>query len=133
MNDPVKALGQKLDEIIMKLEAMGEGIAALMGVLEKTNQGLGENVKQLTETIERYTDTMTERLKEDFEQSRGSIATVTTQINSLKQATGTEQIIRINQALNGILTLLQQTINPSVIQGQLSEIKQFIKMYGGQK
>jgi hypothetical protein len=131
MSDPVAQLGQKLDEIIIKLEAMSEGIAALMGVLEKTNEGLGENVKNLTETIEKYTDTMTERLKDDFEQSRGSITSVTKEINSLKQATGNEQIVRITQALNGILSLLQNNINPNQIQSQLQEINQFIKTYGG--
>ncbi|MHA1263743.1 MAG: hypothetical protein ACTSRS_00765 [Candidatus Helarchaeota archaeon] len=133
MSDPVAVLGQKLDEIIMKLEAMAEGVATLITIIEKTNAGLGENVKNLTESIEKYTDMMTENLKNDFEQSRSSINKVTQEINSLKQVTGTEQITRITNALNGILSLLHQNINPEQIQAQLIEINQFIKTYGGQK
>lgn len=133
MSDPVQVLGKKLDDIIIKLEGMADGITALLNGIEKTNQGLGENVKRLTEAIENYTDSMTERLKEDFERSRGNIARVTQAINQLTQVTGTDQIMRIDQGLKGILQLLQQSIDPNRIQMQLNEIMQFMSMYGGRK
>jgi hypothetical protein len=39
--------------------------------------------------------------------------------------------MRMNQALNGILALLEQNIDPNSIQEKLLEITQFIKQYGG--
>lgn len=133
MSDPVQVLGQKLDDITMKLEAMAEGVTALINAINKTNEVLGENVNKLTETLEKYTDTMTEGLKNDFDSSRIKITEVTREVNSLTRVTGTDQIMRINQALNGMLGVLQQAINPNTIQTQLNEIYQFIRMYGGQK
>ncbi|NVM53029.1 MAG: hypothetical protein HWN66_04955 [Candidatus Helarchaeota archaeon] len=133
MSDPVQILGKKLDEITEKLETMTEGVSALINAIEKTNEGLGQNVKKLTETIGKYTDTMTEHLKQDFEYSREHILDVTREISALTRQTGTDQMIRISQALNGILTLLQKSVDPNLIQTQLSEIAQFIKIYGGQK
>ncbi len=133
MSDPVQMLGQKLDEIIIKLESMSDGVAALINAIEKTNEGLGENVKNLTESIEKYTDTMTDRLKTDFDSSRGKIMEVTREVNSLTRITGTDKILSINRTLNGLLLLLQQAINPNAIQAQLNEINQFIRMYGGQR
>lgn len=133
MSDPVQVLGKRLDDITMKLDAMADGITALLNAIQKTNEGLGENVKKLTEIIEKYTDSMTERLKEDFEQSRGNITAVNQAIGQLTKVTGADQIMRIDQGLRGILQLLQQSIDPNRIQTQLAEISQFIKMYGGQK
>ncbi len=132
MSDPVQVLGKKLDDITMKLDAMADGITALLNAIQKTNEGLGENVKQLTGTIEKYADTMTERLKDDFEQSRGNIMKVNQSISQLTKVTGTDQIMRIDQGLRGILQLLQQSVDPNKIQAQLVEINQFIRMYGGQ-
>lgn len=133
VSDPVQVLGRKLDDIIMKLEGMAEGITAMINEIHTTNEGLGENVKKLAETLENYTDKMTEGLKGDFDSSRSKISEVTREINSLTRVTGTDQIMRINQALNGLLGVLQQAINPNMIQAQLNEISQFIRMYGGQK
>lgn len=133
MSDPTQVLGKRLDDITMKLDAMADGITALLNAIQKTNEGLGENVKKLTEIIEKYTDSMTERLKDDFEQSRGNITAVNQAIGQLTKVTGADQIMRIDQGLRGILQLLQQSIDPNRIQTQLAEISQFIKMYGGQK
>ena len=133
MSDPVQVLGKRLDDITMKLDAMADGITALLNAIQKTNEGLGENVKKLTEIIGKYTDSMTERLKNDFEQSRGNITAVNQAIGQLTKVTGADQIMRIDQGLRGVLQLLQQSIDPNRIQTQLAEISQFIKMYGGQK
>ena len=133
MSDPVQVLGKRLDDITMKLDAMADGITALLNAIQKTNEGLGENVKKLTEIIGKYTDSMTERLKDDFEQSRGNITAVNQAIGQLTKVTGADQIMRIDQGLRGVLQLLQQSIDPNRIQTQLAEISQFIKMYGGQK
>ena len=132
MSDPVQVLGKKLDDVIDRLESMTAGITALINAIQKTNEWLGENVKLLTATIEGYTDTMTQRLEQDFEQSRDQILAVSGAITSLTRVTGTDQIMRINQALTSILSLLQQAIDPNRIQVQLGEIAQFIKMHGGQ-
>jgi len=133
MSDPVQVLGKRLDDITMKLDAMADGITALLNAVQKTNEGLGENVKKLSEIIGKYTDSMTDRLKDDFEQSRGNITAVNQAIGQLTKVTGADQIMRIDQGLRGILQLLQQSIDPNRIQTQLAEISQFIKMYGGQK
>jgi len=133
MSDPVQVLGKRLDDITMKLDAMADGITAMLNAIQKTNEGLGENVKKLTEIIEKYSVSMTDRLKDDFEQSRGDITAVNQAIGQLTKVTGADQIMRIDQGLRGILQLLQQSIDPNRIQTQLAEISQFIKMYGGQK
>ncbi len=134
MSDPtIQFVGQKLDEITAKLDSMTESIKALINAIVKTNEGLGDNVKKLTETIERYTDTMTERSRDDFEHSRELLTDVSREITILRQSTGADQVIRVNQALSEMLSLLQGAINPDMIQQQLAEITQFIKSYGGSK
>jgi hypothetical protein len=95
------------------------------------NEELGENVKKLVETIDKYTDTNNQRSTEDFEITRNYINDITREITILNQATGIDQLMRMNKALNGILSLLEQNIDPNSIQEKLAEITQFIKQYGG--
>jgi pyrroloquinoline quinone (PQQ) biosynthesis protein C len=85
----------------------------------------------LAETIDRYIDSVNQHSTDDFEITRKSIAEVTKEINSLNQATGIEQILRVNQALNGLVSLLSKAVDPNSIQAKLAEITDFIKFYGG--
>ncbi|MFX1297317.1 MAG: hypothetical protein ACFFD2_20990 [Promethearchaeota archaeon] len=133
MNNQIQVIGQKLDGIIAKIDLMVETITGLASTVEKTGNGLRDYVKKLAETIERYTDTMTERSKEDFELSRDVLDKISREIITLRRITGTDQIINITNALNQLLTLLQGAINPDLIQQQLYEITTFIKNYGGVK
>ena len=132
MSDDVQIVGKKLDEITVKLDSLSQSIAMLINTLQKTNEELGQNVKTLTESVEKYVDITTESSKVDFEHSRENILQVSNEITMLSRMTGADQMMRINQALNGILSVLQQTIDPNKIQAQLYEISQFIKEHGGQ-
>ncbi len=131
MSDPMQLLGRKLDEITKKLDFMTDSIEKLASTTQSLNEELGTNLKKLAETIDRYTDSINQHSTDDFEITRKSISEVTKEISSLNQATGIEQVMRVNQALNGIVTLLDRAIDPNSIQAKLSEITDFIKLYGG--
>jgi len=126
-------LGRKLDEITQKLDGIKDTIENLVAGMKGMNEELGENVKKLIETIEKYADTTNQRSSEDFELTRKFINDITKEINTLNQATGIDQLMRMNQALNGILSLLEQNIDPNSIQEKLLEVTQFIKQYRGRK
>jgi len=127
----MELLGRKMDEITQKLDTIADIIENLVTITKTMNEQLGENVKKLVETIDKYTDSTNQRSNEDFELTRTCLADVTKEITTLNQATGIEQLMRMNQALNGILALLEQNIDPNSIQEKLLEITQFIKQYGG--
>ena len=133
MSDAMQQLGRKLDDITKKLDIMTEGIANLASTTKSLNEELGANLQKLAETIDRYIDSINQHSTDDFEVTRKSIIEVSKEISSLNQATGIEQIMRVSQALNGILSLLSQAVDPNSIQAKLSEITAFIKLYGGQK
>ncbi|MDD1778719.1 MAG: hypothetical protein LUQ65_11185 [Candidatus Helarchaeota archaeon] len=133
MSDAMQQLGRKLDDITKKLDLMTESIGKLTSTTQGLNEELGVNLKKLAETIDKYTDSINQHSTDDFELTRKSIAEVTKEISSLNQATGIEQIMRVNQTLTGILSLLSQAADPNSIQAKLSEITAFIKLYGGQK
>jgi flagellar biosynthesis regulator FlaF len=132
MSDAMQQLGKKLDEITQKLDIMTDGITKLTSTTQSLNEELGANLQKLAETIDRYIDSINQHSTDDFEITRKSIAQVTKEINSLNQATGIEQLMRVNQALTGLLSLLSQAVDPNSIQAKLSEITAFIKSYGGQ-
>ncbi len=129
----MRFVGQKLDEITDKLDALNENIAGLVNTITTTGQEIGENVKKLAEIIEKYTDSVMEQSKESFDRSRNQLLEISREINTLKRVTGIDQLMRMNTALQEILTLLQNSINPDQIQNQLFEISQFIKLQGGSK
>jgi len=133
MDDQMRFVGQKLDEITDKLDALNENIAGLVNTITTTGQEIGENVKKLAEIIEKYTDSVMEQSKESFDRSRNQLLEISREINTLKRVTGIDQLMRMNTALQEILTLLQNSINPDQIQNQLFEISQFIKLQGGSK
>ncbi|MHA1648901.1 MAG: hypothetical protein ACTSYB_01815 [Candidatus Helarchaeota archaeon] len=133
MDDQMRFVGQKLDEITDKLDALNENIAGLINTITTTGQEIGENVKKLAEIIEKYTDSVMEQSKESFDRSRNQLLEISREINTLKRVTGIDQLMRMNTALQEILTLLQNSINPDQIQNQLFEISQFIKLQGGSK
>lgn len=133
MSDSMQQLSRKLDEITKKLDFMTESINSLASTTHSLNDELGANLKKLAETIDKYIDAINQHSTDDFEVTRKSIVEVTREINSLNQATGIEQLMRVNQSLNGILSLLSQSVDPNSIQAKLSEIAAFIKSYGGQK
>lgn len=126
-------IGRKLDEITQKLDTITDTIGNLITSTKSVNEDLGENVKKLVDAVEKYSDTINQRSNEDFELTRNLINDVTKEINTLNQATGIDQLMRMNQALSGILSLLEQNIDPNSIQEKLLEITQFIKQSGGRK
>lgn len=127
----MQQLGRKLDDITKKLDLMTNSIEQLVGTTKSLNEELGTNITKLAETIDRYIDSVNQHSTDDFEITRKSIAEVTKEINSLNQATGIEQILRVNQALNGLVSLLSKAVDPNSIQAKLAEITDFIKFYGG--
>jgi methyl-accepting chemotaxis protein len=131
MSDAMQQLGRKLDDITKKLDLMTNSIEQLVGTTKSLNEELGTNITKLAETIDRYIDSVNQHSTDDFEITRKSIAEVTKEINSLNQATGIEQILRVNQALNGLVSLLSKAVDPNSIQAKLAEITDFIKFYGG--
>lgn len=131
MSDAMQQLGRKLDDITKKLDLMTNGIEQLVSTTKSLNEELGTNISKLAETIDRYIDSINQHSTDDFEITRKSIAEVTKEINSLNQATGIEQIFRVNQALNGLVSLLSKAVDPTSIQTKLAEITEFIKLYGG--
>ena len=131
MSDAMQQLGRKLDDITKKLDLMTNSIEQLVGTTKSLNEELGTNITKLAETIDRYIDSVNQHSTDDFEITRKSIAEVTKEINSLNQATGIEQILRVNQALNGLVSLLSKAVDPNSIQAKLAEITDFIKLYGG--
>jgi len=131
MSDAMQQLGRKLDDITKKLDLMTNSIEQLVSTTKSLNEELGTNIVKLAETIDRYIDSINQHSTDDFEITRKSIAEVTKEINSLNQATGIEQIFRVNQALNGLVSLLSKAVDPTSIQTKLAEITEFIKLYGG--
>ncbi|MFX1297483.1 MAG: hypothetical protein ACFFD2_21860 [Promethearchaeota archaeon] len=130
MDESMQDINQKLNTIIMKLDTMIGSITGLTKEIQKTSSDFIINIKQLTKSIEKDIDIMTEHSREGFEHSREQLIEVTKEINILRRITGTGQIFRANQALIQILTLLERAIDPNAIQKQLNEILQFIKVYG---
>ncbi len=126
-------VGQKLDEITMKLDGMTDAITGLGNIIQKNTQDLGEMMTKLTAIIEKYTDTITERSKQGFDESRANLMEVSKEIGTLRSVTGIDQIMRFNNAIKQILMLLEKTIDPNAIQRQLVEISQFMRSVGGMK
>jgi len=127
----MRVIGQKLDEITMKLSAMTEGIAVLAEEIKKSREELGQDVEKLADTLDKYIDILTESSKESFDKSRNQLIEISDEINTLTRTTGVGQIVRMNTALNQLLSLLQSAIDPNKIQQQLFEITEFIKSVGG--
>ena len=131
MDGSMQVVGQKLDEITMKLNAMTEGIAILAEEIKKSREELSQDVEKLADTLDKYIDILTESSRESFDKSRNQLLHISDEINTLTKATGIAQIVRVNNSLTQLLSLLQGAIDPNRIQQQLLEITQFIKSVGG--
>ena len=129
----MRVVGQKLDEITSKLDAMTKAIAGLVDEIKQTGEGLVGGIAKLTEILEKDIEIVTQRSKEGFDESRSQLMAVTREMDTLRRVTGTDQMLRVNNALNQLLSLLSNAIDPNKIQQQLFEISQFIKSYGGSK
>jgi len=121
-----KELVDRLNEISQKLDAFTQGLGTLIESINKLDENTQTILTELSSKIENYANIVSTQNQEDFEISRSQLLSINEQIEKIRKGVGMEQMLKISDALSGLLdTLGGASFDPMDLKTKLSEIKKF--------
>ncbi len=118
---------KRLDEIANKLDGIGDTFNNLIETLDNMTENLGGVMEGLTTKIGEYSTMITEKGQEDFEAQKNQLLFFKEQLTKVREGIGTEQLMKMSEALRGILEIFGETkFNPEELQNKISDIKKFV-------
>ncbi|MHA1379380.1 MAG: hypothetical protein ACTSRG_13450 [Candidatus Helarchaeota archaeon] len=123
-----KELTDRLNAISNKLDAISDGFGGLIESIDKMSENIGNLLDELGNKLNEYSVLITNKGQEDFDNSRNQLIAINNQINKIRKGVGTEQLIKINEALHGFLDLFGGSeLDPEDLKNKLSDISNYVK------
>ncbi|MHA1298375.1 MAG: hypothetical protein ACTSO9_02910 [Candidatus Helarchaeota archaeon] len=127
-----KDLTERLNQISQKLDSISDNFNNLIESIDKMSSNIGSMMEELSKKIMDYSNLVTSKGQEDFDESRNQLILINDEINKLRKGVGTEQLLKMNNALQGILDIIGGAeLNSKDLKQKLAEISKFIESNKG--